>query len=72
VTTTSWTQIWFDSPDEAYLVAAAIRRYLQADVVTDLLVVTSSRGPSLELPRHALDDRTLLGLVRRFGGHIEQ
>ena len=68
---TAWTHVWFDSPDEAYLVAAAIRRYLQADLVSDLLLVASSHGPALEMPERALDDPTVDGLLRRFGGHVE-
>jgi hypothetical protein len=66
-----WTQIWFDGPDEAYLVAAAIRRHLDAMVVVDLLLVPTSRGPALELPRAAAEDPLVRALVRRFGGHID-
>jgi hypothetical protein len=67
----SWTRIWFDGPDDAYLVAAAIRRYLQANVIPDLLVVPSDRGPALELPKVALDDETVEGLIDHFGGHVD-
>ena len=66
------THIWFSGPDEAYLVAAAIRRYLEADVVADLLVVPSSRGPALELPDVALADPVVEGFIKHFGGHVDR
>jgi hypothetical protein len=65
-----WKQIWFDGPDDAYLVAAAIRRHLDAELVIDVLLVPTSRGPALELPEAAARDPLVVALVRRFGGHV--
>jgi hypothetical protein len=65
------TQIWFDGPDEAYLVAAAIRRHLDATLVSDVLLVPTPHGPTLELPATAAEDPLVMALVRRFGGHVD-
>ena len=64
-------QIWFDGPDEAYLVAAAIRRHLGGTVVADVLLVPTLHGPALELPEDAAEDALVKALVRRFGGHVD-
>jgi hypothetical protein len=66
-----WTQITFDGADEAYLVAAAIRRHLDTQVVSDLVLVPTPGGPALELPTRATEDPLVQALVRRFGGHID-
>ena len=63
-------QIWFDGPDGAYLAAAALRRYLDAGVVADVVLVPSGRGPALELPAEAVSLRLVQALLRRFGGHV--
>jgi hypothetical protein len=63
-------QIWFDGPDGAYLAAAALRRYLDATVVSDVILVPSSHGPALELPAAAVSLRLVQALLRRFGGHV--
>jgi hypothetical protein len=63
-------QIWFDGPDGAYLAAAAMRRYLDATVVRDVILVPSAKGPALELPADAVADRLVQALIRRFGGHV--
>ena len=63
-------QIWFDGPDGAYLAMASMRRYLDAAVVSDVILVPSERGPALELPADAVALRLVQALVRRFGGHI--
>ena len=63
-------QVWFDDPDGAYLAMAAIRRYLDATVVSDVFLVPTNRGPALELPSDAVSLRLIQALVRRFGGHI--
>lgn len=65
-------QIWFDGPDEAYLVAAAIRRHLGGTVVADVLLVPTLHGPALELPEDAAEDALVKALVRRFGGHVDR
>jgi hypothetical protein len=65
-------QIWFDGPDEAYLVAAAIRRHLGGTVVADVLLVPTVHGPALELPEDAAEDPLVRALVRRFGGHVDR
>ena len=42
--------IWFDDPDGAYLAAAAMRRYLDAMVVSDVVLIPTDQGPALEIP----------------------
>ena len=64
-------QVWFDGPDDAYLVAAAIHRYLEADVVAGLILVPTEHGPALELPMSAMSLRLVRSLVRRFEGRVE-
>ena len=63
-------QIWFDGPDGAYLAMASMRRYLDASLVSDVILVPSERGPALELPSDAVTLKLVQALVRRFGGHI--
>ena len=63
-------QIWFDGPDGAYLAMAAMRRYLDADAVSDVVLVPSSHGPALELPSNTVSMRLVQALIWRFGGHI--
>jgi hypothetical protein len=63
-------QIWFDGPDGAYLAMASVRRYLDASVVSDVILVPSDRGPALELPASAVSHKLVQALIRRFGGHI--
>ena len=62
--------IWFDDPDGAYLADAALRRYLEATVVRDVLLVRTERGPGLEIPAEAATLAVVRALVVRFGGHI--
>ena len=62
--------IWFDDPDGAYLVAAAIRRYLDAMVVRDVVLIPTEQGPALEIPADAAKLRVLRAIVIRFGGRI--
>lgn len=62
--------IWFDEPDGAYLADAALRRYLEATVVRDVLLVRTERGPGLEIPADAARLGVVRALVVRFGGHI--
>jgi hypothetical protein len=64
-------QVWFDDPDDAYLVAAAIHRYLEADVVAGLVLVPTDHGPALELPMSAMSLLLVRSLVRRFEGRVE-
>ena len=64
-------QIWFDGADDAYLVAAAIRRYLHATIVSDVMLVPTGRGPAIELPAEAMSLGLVRSLIRRFGGHVE-
>jgi hypothetical protein len=63
-------QIWFEGADGAYLAAAALRRYLDASLVSDVILVPSDRGPALELPADAVSLRLVQALLRRFGGHV--
>ena len=62
--------IWFDDPDGAYLADAALRRYLEATVVRDVILVRTERGPALEIPADAARLAVVRALVVRFGGHI--
>lgn len=62
--------IWFDDPDGAYLADAALRRYLEATVVRDVILVRTERGPGLEIPADAARLAVVRALVVRFGGHI--
>jgi hypothetical protein len=65
-------QIWFDNPDEAYLVSAALARHLDASIVSDVILVpTADHGPALQVSAAAAGDRLVQALVRRFGGHID-
>ena len=64
-------QIWFDSADDAYLVEAAIRRYLDATFVPDVLLVATVHGPALEISTAAASDELVQALVARFGGHVD-
>ncbi len=65
-------QIWFEGPDEAYLVAAALARHLDGSIVADVfLVPTPDHGPTLEVSSAAAADPLVQALVKRFGGHID-
>ena len=64
-------QIWFYDPDQAYLVAAALARHLDASGVSDVILVPTSHVPALDASSTAASDRLVLALVRRFGGHID-
>ncbi len=65
-------QIWFEGPDEAYLVAAALARHLDGSIVADVfLVPTPDHGPTLEVSAVAAADPLVQALVKRFGGHID-
>ena len=65
-------QIWFDGPDGAYLAMAALRRYLDATVVSNVFLVPTERGPALELPSDVVSSRLVQALVWRLGGHIRR
>ena len=62
--------IRFDDPDDAYLAAAALRRYLDATVVSDVFMIPTERGPALQIPAEAAKMRLIRGIVVRFGGTI--
>ena len=61
--------ICFDEPDEAYLAAAALRRY--GDGSIDAILIPSDRGPAIDIARDALSDPLVRGIVSRFGGRLE-
>lgn len=63
-------QVRFDDPDHAYLVAAAVRRYLDASVVTDVILVPTDDGPALDVPVAALSQPPMRGLIARFNGRV--
>ena len=58
----------FKDPDGAYLAAAALRRYLDATVVSDAILVPTERGPGLLIPADAAKQRVVRAIVVRFGG----
>lgn len=60
----------FEDPDGAYLAAAALKRYLDASVVSDAVLIPTDRGPGLQIPADAAKLRVLRAIVRRFGGTI--
>ena len=62
--------VLFNDPDGAYLAAAALRRYLDAMVVRDVILVPTERGPALEIPADTATLRVLKAIVVRFGGRI--
>ena len=61
-------QIRFDEPDEAYLVAAAIRQYVDGMMPADVVLVPSSHGPALEIGAGALEHPFVRWVIRRFNG----
>jgi hypothetical protein len=61
----------FDGPDDAYLMLAALRRYLDATVVSDVVLVPTPRGPGLELSLEAISHPVVAALIRQFGGTAE-
>ena len=62
--------VWFDDPDGAYLAAAALSRYLEATVVSDVILIPTERGPALLIPADAAKLRVFKAIVVRFGGRI--
>jgi hypothetical protein len=62
--------ISFKDPDGAYLAAAALRRYLDATVVRDAVLVPTDRGPGLQIPADAAKLQLVRAIVVRFGGTI--
>ena len=60
----------FKDPDGAYLAAAALRRYPNATVVSDAILVPTVRGPGLLIPADTATLRVLKAIVVRFGGRI--
>jgi hypothetical protein len=68
--TRRWRVVWFDDPDGPYLVAAALARYLDANVVSDVILVPTERGPALQIPADAAKLSLVRGIVVRFGGTI--
>lgn len=61
--------ICFDEPDEAYLAAAALRRYRDGSI--DAILIPSDRGPAIDIASDALSDPLVRALIRRFGGRLE-
>ena len=59
----------FEEPDEAYLAAAALRRYRDGSV--DAILIPTDRGPAIDIARDALSDPLVRALVWRFGGRLE-
>lgn len=62
--------VLFNDPDGAYLASAALKRYLDATVVSDVILVPTVRGPALEIPSEAATMRVLKAIVSRFGGRF--
>ena len=61
--------VCFEEPDEAYLAAAALRRYRDGSV--DAILIPSDRGPAIDIASDALRDPLVRSLMWRFGGRIE-
>ena len=61
--------VCFEEPDEAYLAAAALRRY--RDGLVDAILIPSDRGPAIDIASDALRDPPVRSLMWRFGGRIE-
>ena len=61
--------VCFEEPDEAYLAAAALRRYRDGSV--DAILIPTDRGPAIDIARDALSDPLVRALVWRFGGRID-
>ena len=59
----------FVEPDEAYLAAAALRRY--RDGLVDAILIPTDRGPAIDIARDALSDPLVRALLWRFGGRLE-
>jgi hypothetical protein len=59
----------FDEPDEAYLTAAALRRYRDGSV--DAILIPTDDGPAIDIAGDALRDPLVRALVSRFGGRLE-
>jgi hypothetical protein len=62
--------VWFGDPDGAYLAAAALRRYLDAALISDVVLVPTEHGPGLQIPADAARLGVLRAIVVRFGGKI--
>jgi len=63
-------QVRFAEPDEAYLVAAAIRQHLDGGMPAGVFLVPTRTGPALDMPETALDDPFVRGVIRRFNGRL--
>ena len=61
--------VCFEEADEAYLAAAALRRY--RDGLVDAVLIPTDRGPAIDIARDALSDPLVRALVWRFGGRID-
>jgi hypothetical protein len=59
----------FEEPDEAYLAAAALRRYRDGSV--DAILIPTDRGPAIDIASDALRDPLVRSLVWRFGGRLD-
>ena len=62
--------VWFEDPDGAYLAAASLKRYLDASLVSDAILIPTDRGPALKIPAAAAKLPVLRAIVVRFGGTI--
>jgi hypothetical protein len=60
--------IFFDEPDEAYLAAAALRRYLDGSL--DAILIPTDRGPAIDIAHDALRDPLVVAFIGRFGGRL--
>ena len=61
--------VCFEEPDEAYLAAAALRRYRDGSV--DAVLIPTDDGPTIDIARDALSDPLVRALLWRFGGRLE-
>jgi hypothetical protein len=62
--------VCFDTPDAAYLVAAALRQRPDASRYDSVVLIPTDHGPSLEIPLIIADDPVVTQLVELFEGAL--
>ena len=64
------SEVSFDDPDAAYLVAASLQRYLDPSLARGVTLIPTERGPALEISAATAELRLVRSLVGRFRGRI--
>ena len=62
--------VCFDTPDAAYLVAAALRQRPDASRYDNVVLIPTDHGPSLEIPSVIADDPVVTELIELFEGAL--